>query len=181
MVIRLEALNAKHGDALLLHYKQKAAQRLWIIDGGPAGTWKNFLGPRLEELKGTKEELTVDLAMLSHVDEDHVTGMLQLAKGLAEAKKGTAPFLDIRRFWHNSFSDLVGSEKKAKKGLAALAGMQGAAQAALASDNPSLPVDNGVLDHRAVAVLASINQGRELRDYIETLKLSGNDPFGDTL
>ena len=83
-MVRLEALNAKHGDALLLHFKTGAKQRLWIIDGGPGGTWNKFLRPRLEELKGNKAELTVDLALLSHVDEDHVTGIVQMTKGLSQ-------------------------------------------------------------------------------------------------
>jgi hypothetical protein len=172
-MIKLEALNAKYGDALLLHFKNDGPQRFWIIDGGPRGTWNTYLRPRLKDIKGDNDRLTVDLAMLSHVDEDHVSGMLQLAKNEAE---GDA-FLDIRRFWHNSFADLADSEEA----TAALAGMQGTAQAALASDDPTLDINGEHLDHRAVAVLASVNQGRDLRDYIETLALSGNQPFGGTL
>jgi hypothetical protein len=180
-MIRFEALNAKYGDALLLRYKTGAKERFWVIDGGPKGTWKKYLRPRLEEIKGEAETLTVDLAMLSHVDDDHVAGILQLTKGLAEEEDDAADFLDIKRFWHNSFADLVGSEAKTKKGLASLAAIQGAATAAMAGANPTLAVDGKTLDHRAVAVLASIGQGRELRDYLTKLQLSGNEPFNDTL
>lgn len=42
-MIRFEALNAKHGDALLIQYSWKNRKRLWIIDGGPKGVWKQTL------------------------------------------------------------------------------------------------------------------------------------------
>jgi hypothetical protein len=181
-MIRLEALNAKHGDALLLHYKTGAKQRLWIIDGGPAGTWNGVLRPRLEELKGDGDQLIVDLAMVSHVDEDHVTGMEQMTRGLARNAANAASFLEFRRFWHNSFADLVGSEASFKQGMASLAAAQGAATAAMASDSSNVQLGGATLSHRReIAVLASINQGRELRNHIELLQLSGNEPFGDTL
>src|SRR3954454_4245519 len=129
-MIRFEAVNAKHGDAMLLQYTTGDKKGFWIIDGGPGGTWKRFLRPRLEQISKGKT-LPVDLAMLSHVDEDHVTGILQMAKGLAEEEADAADFLDIKRFWHNSFADLVGSEASLKKGTAALAGAGAAAAAAM--------------------------------------------------
>lgn len=180
-MIRFEALNAKHGDSLLIQYKSGAQKKLWLIDGGPGGTWRNVLRPRLEQLRGDADGLTVDLAMLSHVDEDHVVGVLQMTKGLAEGAATAADFLDIRKFWHNSFADLVGDTASLNKGMASLASQQAGAAAAMASADPTLAVGGHTLDHRAVAVLASINQGRELRDYLTQLALNGNEPFGGTL
>lgn len=180
-MIRFEALNAKHGDALLLHYQWKNKKRLWLIDGGPKGVWKQTLKPRLEELRGNDSELVIDLAMLSHVDEDHVTGILQMTKGLAEREESAADFLDIKRFWHNSFHDIVGSSASLQAGMSSLAGMEAKAAAAMAGASPQLKVGDRSLDERAVAVLASIGQGRELRDYLTKLKLNGNQPFGGTL
>lgn len=168
-MIVFEAVHAKFGDALLLRYEHRGQQRLWIIDGGPAGVWKNFLKPRLEQLRGSAETLTIDLAMLSHVDDDHVNGVLQMIGGIAEKKPGAATWLDIRRFWHNSFADLVGSEAAAKAGQASLAGLAQGAEIA------------GLKTHRELAVLASISQGRELRDYLVQLKLEGNQPFDEVL
>ena len=180
-MVRLEALNAFFGDALLLHYKQGGAKRLWIIDGGPKTTWKDYLQKRLEQLRGADDTLTVDLAMLSHVDDDHVKGLLQMTKAMVEDRP-SASFLDIRRFWHNSFPDLVGSSASLQKGLASLAGAQNAAAAAMAADSQTLDAAGAHLDdRREFAVLASINQGRELRDHLTTLDLTGNEPFGDTI
>jgi hypothetical protein len=180
-MIRFEALNARHGDALLLSYSTGATKGFWIIDGGPPGTWKNFLRKRLEEILGEREELKVDLAMLSHVDDDHVAGILQMTKGLAEEQPGAATFLDIKKFWHNSFEDLAGGPASAARGMASLAPAQASATAAMASDHPSMMAGGHQLDERAVAVLASIGQGRELRDYLTQLELDGNAPFGGTL
>jgi hypothetical protein len=180
-MIVFEAVHAKFGDALLLRYEHGRKQRLWIIDGGPAGIWKNFLKPRLEQLRDGAETLTVDLAMLSHVDDDHVNGVLQMIGGIAENRPGAATWLDIRRFWHNSFADLLGSEDGAKAGQASLAGLEQGARAAMAGTG-TLAIAGGKLrSHRELAVLASIGQGRELRDYLVQLKLEGNPPFDDVL
>jgi hypothetical protein len=179
-MVRLEALNAKHGDSLLLHYKSAGKSRLWVIDGGPGGTWNKYLRPRLEELKGSQTKLVVDVAMLSHVDDDHVNGLVQMTKGLADNGNNAPTFLDIRRFWHNSFTDLVGSESTLNRGMATLSGVIASAETAMAADSTNTTI-NGVnlKDRREIAVLASIKQGRDLRDYIKKLQLSGNDPFGE--
>lgn len=180
-MVRLEALNAKHGDALLLHYTAGTGKRLWIIDGGPAGVWPR-LRKRLEKLRGRKRKLTVDLAMLSHVDDDHVHGINDMMKKLTQNSPSSPKFIDIRRFWHNSFVDLVGSTARLNRGMASLAAVEGGAQAALAADLPAATLAGTNLnDRREFAVLASIGQGRELRDYIQQLQLSGNQPFGATL
>jgi len=50
MLFTLEALQAKHGDSLLLHYGKPKAPKLIVIDGGPAGVYKASLRPRLAEL-----------------------------------------------------------------------------------------------------------------------------------
>lgn len=180
-MIVFEAVHAKFGDALLLRYEQGGRQRLWIIDGGPAGVWKNFLKPRLEQLRGGAETLTVDLAMLSHVDDDHVNGVLQMIGGIAEKRPGAATWLDIRRFWHNSFADLLGSEGALKAGQASLAGLAQGAQAAMAGTGTLVAAGGELRTHRELAVLASIGQGRELRDYLVQLELEGNPPFGGVL
>ena len=46
-VFTLEALEAKYGDSLLLHYGDHTDPRLIVIDGGPAAVYKAALRPRL--------------------------------------------------------------------------------------------------------------------------------------
>src|SRR4051812_12906423 len=106
-MIVFEALPAKYGDCLLLRFTGAGADRLWLIDGGPPGVYLESLKPRLDALRGTADRLRVDLAMVSHIDDDHIAGILQLTRALREAKDEHAiPFLDIKRFWFNSFSAL---------------------------------------------------------------------------
>jgi beta-lactamase superfamily II metal-dependent hydrolase len=78
-VFKLEAFRAKWGDALLIHYGSKAEPMYALIDGGPPGTWDDVLRPALAELRpGPDKALSLSWIALSHVDEDHVTGVLDL-------------------------------------------------------------------------------------------------------
>ena len=61
--------------------------------------YQPFLRPRLEELRAERVEehgladdqpLTIDLMMLSHVDEDHIAGLLELTAELSEAERQPA-------------------------------------------------------------------------------------------
>ena len=54
MLFTLEALQAKHGDSLILHYGKPKSPKMIVIDGGPAGVYKESLRPRLEELKTSR-------------------------------------------------------------------------------------------------------------------------------
>ena len=47
----LEALPARKGDSLLLHFGTDTNQKLCVIDGGPSKVYKPHLRPRLLDLK----------------------------------------------------------------------------------------------------------------------------------
>src|SRR4030095_12157268 len=93
-MVTLEALNALYGDCLLLRYPgPDAKERLWIIDGGPKGgkvdgksiaVWKDVLLPRLKEITPTVP-IPVALGMVSHIDDDHINGILKLTNALVAA------------------------------------------------------------------------------------------------
>jgi len=88
MPLQLEALPALYGDALLLHYGTKAKPGLIMIDGGPKTVYKNSLRPRLIEIKKSRspnDPLPVRLVMVSHIDEDHIMGIIDLANELDDA------------------------------------------------------------------------------------------------
>jgi hypothetical protein len=174
MVI-LEAMDAKHGDALLLRYKHDGEDRLWVIDGGPPGVLKNSLQPRLDELRGGNESLRVDLAMVSHIDDDHIAGMVQLTRRLVTLKQqGKALPLDIQRFWHNGFREVVSGGD-----LSAIAPASDTAKLASDKDDLSAIAQKFGIDTVAgQLVLASVNQGVELLANIETLQIPLNDPIG---
>ena len=119
MLFKLEALEAKHGDALLLHFAGDAGEPgLVLIDGGPMAVF-NTLKRRLDQLRPEADEhtqphaqprLEIRLMMVTHVDDDHIAGILELARYLRReaAEKRPLPYR-IHSFWFNSFDDLVGS------------------------------------------------------------------------
>lgn len=170
MVFSLEALQAFHGDSLLVHAGSENEPVLLLIDGGPSGTWERSLQPRLEQLRAARAgdgALRIDLAMVSHIDSDHVAGMIDLAGELVTAQQDSKPLrYDVAALWHNSFDDVLGN---------AADELRAAALGIL-----SQPVGDRVADEiraAGLAVVASVAQGRELRDQARTLGWSINEPF----
>lgn len=172
MIFSLEALQAFHGDALLLHAGTADEPVLVLIDGGPSGTWEQHLQPRLEELRaeraGDGGALRIDLAMVSHIDSDHVAGMVDLAGLLVSEQEDSRPLsYDVRTLWHNSFDDVLGNSADEVR--------------AAALDVLSRPVGDALADEiraAGLAVVASVAEGRELRDQAQTLGWGVNEPFG---
>jgi hypothetical protein len=165
----LEALRARFGDALLLHFGTPDAPRLALVDGGPPGVWVDALRPRLDALRQERglaagTPLPIDLGMVSHMDADHISGILDFARKSRDLAASRQPVpWKIQRFWHNSFDDVLGNQDAAL-----------AAPASLLS-----PASLGDLLHPAGSLLlASVGQGRELRDLLKGLGLAGNPPFG---
>lgn len=142
MIFSLEALQAKHGDSLLLHYGEANDPKLIVIDGGPSGVFKASLLPRLEELRAQRGgKLSFEILMVSHLDDDHVRGVLDFAETLDEDGELRAGF-DVKTLWLNAFEDTVGGGKP------------------LPSEVAPAGFDGGHLE----AVIASVGQGRSLRD-----------------
>lgn len=172
MPFSLEALEAKKGDALLLHYGKDSDPKLIVIDGGPAGVYAGTLKPRLDEIKKERspnDPLAIRLVMVSHIDDDHINGILQMVKKLADLKEQNKPLpYDITTLWHNSFDDLLGNE--ADEMVASLKTSVNAASSSTFSAN--LPVQR-----ETALVLASVNQGRQLRDAAVRLGVGVNDGF----
>jgi hypothetical protein len=168
-MLLLEALRAKFGDALLLHSGTKKKPQLTVVDGGPPGVYLDALRPRLQQLRAERTlapttPLDVALMMVSHIDDDHVAGMLQLTRELNERREAGDPLpWKVQRFWHNSFDDLLDNDDLA------------VASSASAMSTAAL---GGQLDAPGAAILASVRQGRELRGLLAALALDGNRPFG---
>ncbi len=164
----LETLRAKYGDSLLLHFGTKKDPRLAVIDGGPPGVYNDALQPRLEAIRKERklaqnEPLDIELMMVSHIDEDHIAGILQLVRKLKDLKESKKPVpWEIRRFWHNSFDDLLGNDDVT------------VGSAASVMSPASI---GGMLQTKGSLILASVGQGRELRKLLDALQLAGNPPF----
>lgn len=174
MIFTLEALQAKHGDSLLLHYGKPNAPKLIVIDGGPAGVFKSSLLPRLTALKESRSPdvaLTIRLLMVSHIDDDHINGVLAFLNDLVEKQENNEelPF-NMLTLWHNSFDDIVGNESEE---------MLKALSAAVKSISSGGAISAGMpLSRAGGAIAASVPQGRDVRNNAKLLSLSLNDPFG---
>jgi exosome complex RNA-binding protein Rrp4 len=168
-MIHFEVLQAKYGDCFVMRW---TGGRLAVIDGGPAGVYP-ILQARLDTIAADKK-LVIDLMMVSHIDDDHINGLLALMTDLRDLKdNGEALPYDIRRFWFNSFEEVIGAKGKHA---------QDASLAALASNSAEMNEWARLMsDERAVAVLTTVGQGRKLRDLIALLKLEGNQPFDDVV
>jgi hypothetical protein len=178
MFFTLDVRRARKGDCLILHYGSKKEPGLGLIDGGPSNVYKPHLKPRLAEIREARgldpeETLPVDFLMVSHIDDDHIQGVLELTKELLQTKQAQQPLpLKIRAVWHNTFDDIIGNNPKEL--TAAVTAQFGAAS--LAGD-----VDVEGLDPDAAKVLASVSQGFRLRDDARGLNLRINPDFGGKL
>ena len=188
MIFSLDVRRARKGDCLLLHFGSKDEPGLAIIDGGPTGVYRPHLRPRLEQIKNKRgktsiaagadgnDSLFVDLLMVSHVDDDHIQGILDLTREMLASPH--APLLSVLSFWHNSFDDLIGK----KAGTAAA--QFGAAS--MTRDPPESVTDDMDDDEKEAVVdtfkvLASIEQGQRLRGDAEKLEWPNNPEFGGKL
>jgi hypothetical protein len=169
VIFTLETLRAAEGDSLLLHYGPTSDPLVAVIDGGPSGVYKSALRPRLDELRASRADggtLQLQLVAVSHIDDDHIRGVLDLVRGVArENDDGRVPSFEILGLWHNSFEDVVGG------------GRPDEVPAAVAALGTRAGVRSAGLSEPARLVAASIAQGRSLRDAANALELDVNRPF----
>ena len=179
MLFSLDVVRARKGDCLILHYGSEDDPRLMLIDGGPRGVYGPHLKPRIEEIRKARgiekqEPLVVDLLMVSHVDDDHIQGILDLTKDLIQDDPQLAQILS---FWHNSFENIIGDTPKEL--TAAFTKQFGAAS--MAGAPPDLTLDSEEPEEVIVSslkVLASIQQGAQLRsDVVNKLQAPLNQEF----
>ena len=180
-VLSLEALPARKGDCLILYFGDRDAPRIAVIDGGPSRVYRKFLKPRLKDIRVDRgiaddQPLPIDLMVVSHLDDDHIKGILKLVEAEAEIVAGGVKprFVDVHRLWHNSFDDVLGNA--ASEMPQVLVAMKQWAAGEDRDDLGEILEDSPEDD----AVLASIGQGRNLRNMIRPLVGEGmqvNSPF----
>jgi hypothetical protein len=160
MGFELEVLKAKKGDCLLLHYGKAGEPALALVDGGPPGVYPEFLEPRLAELRtelvdDDDEPLPLELVMVSHIDSDHIEGVLRLLRAIERARDdGAAEPYEVGRLWHNGFKRLADADNESVE----------AARASLTGEEPS-----------GEAILASVGQGEDTSAAAATLGIPRNE------
>lgn len=124
-MISLYVIQAGLGDCLLLKYGEDKPEYM-LIDGGPASNYEDHLKPALIKLLEPTESL--EAIIVSHVDNDHIVGVLDLLTDLKfKHDAGTKPFLKIGQLWFNSFKNTMdtGDLEKRMNDINTVAGMNG--------------------------------------------------------
>lgn len=99
------ALPASFGDCLWIEYGASEAPKVLLIDAGPSAP--AALKVRLQDLAARGG--TLELVVVTHVDADHIGGMLKL---LEKDFYG----VPVRDFWFNGFRHLPGETFGEKQG-----------------------------------------------------------------
>jgi hypothetical protein len=143
----IEALDAANGDAAILRHTGNTGQDVvGLIDGGPSSVFANAIRPALDALGITATAGSLDWLAVSHVDSDHIGGVLRLV--IAE--------FAVRRFYFNTPSPFPDS---------------GVVPAAV-GPTPEQALEEklsdllGALPPALEVQVASIKQGQELLDEI---------------
>jgi beta-lactamase superfamily II metal-dependent hydrolase len=113
----LTIFHAGKGDCLLL----RANGTNILVDGGMRNAYREHVASALGALRSNGEDL--DLLYVSHIDQDHISGVLQLMddelawrvfrsqRGRAGGSRAREPRQPrppkVRRLWHNAFKDQV--------------------------------------------------------------------------
>lgn len=157
-MFELKVVQAAFGDCLLLKYGTNSP-RFILIDGGPPDVFSMHLRDELDQISQSGAPL--DLVVLSHVDNDHVVGLLDYFAELRVANHGlpVPPAL-----WHNSFAATVDPNGVIAPRLAAMVNQMPA----------------GVMSTTELAV-QGIAEGASLRTQALALNLPINDGFPSDL
>ncbi|TAJ21190.1 MAG: hypothetical protein EPO68_05270 [Planctomycetota bacterium] len=200
MIFTLEPLKAAEGDCLLLHFGTPQAPRLALIDGGPGQIWETSLLPRLQQIAANRnvQQLEIELAMLSHVDNDHAVGLKKLFRRLKSEVEDHIPvpqrLLRVKRLWHNTFNDVLGDsiDKYYRTLTATLQASTGggapnpALEEALArahrDEHGGSAEEAAEIASDVALVMAGHGEGRDIRDSHEVLRANNeiaalNAPF----
>jgi phosphoribosyl 1,2-cyclic phosphodiesterase len=78
-IFRIDMLPGREGDCLWIEYGDAARPRRILIDGGRKLAWQT-LKQRFAALPADQRKF--ELLMLSHVDADHIEGLLAVATAL---------------------------------------------------------------------------------------------------
>lgn len=118
-MLRLTAFPAAEGDCFLLEWGDRASPRRMLVDGGRSLTWRQYLrGWLAAQPLG---ERRIDLLVITHIDRDHIEGVLSLAR---EKDLG----LVVGEVWFNAWRHIgppPPPSTRSPKGIGVLSAAQG--------------------------------------------------------
>ena len=142
-----------------------------MIDGGTSQTYEKDLEPTISALtfKGKK----LDLAILSHIDNDHVLGLLDLFEDIKkDTEANVEEVAQIGGLWHNSFSDIVRENVNYSPLMQKLFS---------SSSFSTIDIESNISRLPAIGALKGVGEGRDLRKLAHSLHIPINPQFGGSL
>lgn len=169
-MLKLIVVQAEYGDCFLLQSSDNGNSISILIDGGPSQNYQMHLKPTLDKYLAGKN---LDLVILSHIDNDHILGLLGLFEKLKrESGLGGSQSLKIANLWHNSFSDLIEPSSDTNKLLQDLFLSNHSFTTKNVSRLAGLP---------ALGALKGISEGMDLTKLSQYLHIPINGQFGGDL
>lgn len=98
-------IQAYQGDCFILEYGTEKNPHYILIDGGPADNYFDHLRGYLKNIADNNGIL--DLIINSHIDNDHIEGLVDFLSELAGKEK----FIQINQLWFNSFGKQLNIEE----------------------------------------------------------------------
>jgi beta-lactamase superfamily II metal-dependent hydrolase len=179
----LDALQADKGDALVLRWGKDGESFTALIDGGPGSVYDDAIQPHLAALAGVDPAgqplpVLLELVVVSHVDDDHINGIIDLANAIDTAQRQAVPLpVTVTEVWHNAFGDMEFLDDFADEpGLQDAIRNADAQPAALI--RAARPREDPTIDD-ITAGAQSIRQGRQLDRLLRTINVPRNTSFDD--
>jgi beta-lactamase superfamily II metal-dependent hydrolase len=96
MELKVSFLNIKkHGDCTVITFDEKTGKACIVIDGGEYKASAKALRSYL-----VKENVdTIDLMIGTHIDQDHILGLLHFVNDELKKKNKNDPYIKIKEFW----------------------------------------------------------------------------------
>lgn len=104
-MIDVKMYKAGYGDAFLIRLRGKVSFNI-LIDMGLKTTYRNEIKKDLLQL--AKQGEKIDLLVVSHIDNDHINGVVEFIKENGKEHK----IIYVDEVWHNSYRHLQFSNKK---------------------------------------------------------------------
>ena len=106
-IFNIDVYPAQRGDALWIEYGPEERPFRILIDGGITRTGRDHL---VAKIRGLPQGSSLDLLVVTHVDLDHIQGVIAL---LGELKENVA----ISRVWFNGLDQLRRAAREAEAAL----------------------------------------------------------------
>lgn len=102
-MFRIHFLPATIGDCIWIEYGEEGAPHHILLDGGTGGTRK-LLEKRLKKIPVGQRE--IELAIVTHIDNDHIGGILRLLEEEGKRPAHKKIGFSIGDFWFNGWPQL---------------------------------------------------------------------------